>query len=253
MLFLFLIMKRFQSILYYLFFVISGIPLIIMVGIIWILTVPFDKRLYFVHLITQFWSAFLFSIVPSWKVKVIGKEKIDNSRALVFVSNHQSEFDIIVVSKLCAHFKWVSKAEVFKVPIVGWNMKLNNYVQLKRGDRKSIMQMMEDCGAAIQNGSSVFIFPEGTRSTTGLMRNMASGAFALAQREKVGIQPIVINGTKGIMLKGDWKLNFKADLSLEVLDEIPYEDIKDLEINVLSKMVKEKIAEKVWEHQAQYA
>lgn len=253
MLFLFLIMKRFQSILYYLFFVISGIPLIIIAGIIWVFTVSFDKRLYLVHLLTQFWSTFLFSIVPGWKVKVIGKEKIDNSRALVFVSNHQSEFDIIVVSKLCAHFKWVSKAEVFKVPIVGWNMKLNNYVQLKRGDRKSIIQMMADCGTAIQNGSSVFIFPEGTRSTTGLMRNMASGAFTLAQREAVGIQPIVINGTKDILLKGDWKLNFKADLSIEVLDEIPYEQIAGMDTSTLSNFVKQKIADKVWEHQEQLA
>jgi len=239
--------------LYYLFFAISGLPLITMALIIWLITVQFDKRLYLLHLLTQFWSTFLFSVVPGWKIKVIGKEKIDNSKALVFVSNHQSEFDIIVVSKLCAHFKWVSKAEVFKVPIVGWNMKLNKYIELKRGDRKSILQMMKDCGTALRNGSSVFIFPEGTRSSTGLMRNMASGAFTLAQREKVGIQPIVVNGTKDIMHKGDWKLNFKANLSLEVLDEIPYEEIKDLDTNDLSKMVKETIAAKVWEHQDQSA
>ncbi len=242
------LVKKATSILYYLFFYIIGFPLFLFAAFIWLLTVGFDKRLYVLHLYTQIWTSFYFLIIPNWKIKVIGKEKIDNRKPLVFVSNHQSEFDIIVMSHLFAHFKWVSKAEVFKLPIFGWNMSLNKYIKLKRGDRKSILQMVKDCILTLEKGSSVFIFPEGTRSKTGQLRNFSSGAFIIAQRAKVGIQPIVINGTKNIIQKGSWMLNFKANVTLEVLDEIPYDTLKDLDSSELATMVRNQIAEKVKDH-----
>ena len=236
-------MKAFKSILYYLYFFITGIPLVVMALVIWVFSLPFDKRKFLLHWFTQVWGSFLFASVPSWRVTVLGKEKIQNNQAKVFVSNHQSEFDIIVTSRLYAHFKWVSKAEVFKVPIIGWNMWMNQYIKLKRGDRKSIMQMIKDSCRALENGSSVFIFPEGTRSKDGKVKKMASGAFVIAQREKVAIQPVAISGTKDIMHKGSWKLNFRADVKLDVLDEIPYEQHKDMDTNEISYLVRQKIVE----------
>lgn len=241
-------MKKVISILYYLFFFIIGTPLFLFAILVWFLTVGFDKRLYVLHMYTQVWASFYFFIIPNWKIKIIGKEKIDNTKALVFVSNHQSEFDIIVMSNLSAHFKWVSKAEVFKVPIIGWNMSLNKYVKLKRGDRKSILQMVKDCILTLEKGSSVFIFPEGTRSKTGQLRSFSSGAFTIAQRARVGVQPVVINGTKDIIHKGSWMLNFKANVTLEVLDEIPYDTLKDMDSSELATMVRNQIVEKVKDH-----
>ena len=242
-------MKKFTSALYYIFFFTVGTPLIFIALLIWGLTYPFDKRLYILHWYTQLWSHFLLSVIPNWKVKVIDKNKIDNSKALVFVSNHQSEFDIMVISKLYAHFKWVSKAEIFKSPIIGWNMSLNKYIKLKRGDRRSIVNMVNDCISTIQNGSSVFIFPEGTRSKLGTLKSFSSGAFVIAQRAKVGIQPIAISGTNSFMPKGSWTLNFNTNVTITILDEIPYEDIKDMDTNDIAKMVRAKIAVFIKEHQ----
>jgi len=242
-------MKKFTSTLYYIFFFTTGIFFFPLAVAIWLLTVLIDKRLYVLHLYTQVWESFLLFVIPGWKIKVIGREKIDNSKALVFVSNHQSEFDIVVISKLYAHFKWVSKAEVFKSPIIGWNMTLNRYVKLKRGDRKSILQMIKDSVKALKTGSSVFIFPEGTRSKTGQFRSFSSGAFVIAQRAKVGIQPIAISGTKEIMVKGSWMLNYKANVTVTVLDSIPYEEIKDKDSSELAREIRQKIAKHVKEHQ----
>jgi len=242
-------MKKFTSVLYYIYFFTVGVPLILIALLIWILTSPFDKRLYLLHLYTQYWTYSNLLVIPAWRIKVIGRSKIDNSKTFVFVSNHQSEFDVFVMSKLFAHFKWVSKAEVFKIPIVGWNMRMNKYVELKRGDRKSIVQMIKDSVDAIQNGSSVFLFPEGTRSKTGELRNFSSGAFVIAQRAKVGIQPIAVSGTKDIMVKGSWMLNFKANVTITILDEIPYEIIKDMDTSDIAKMVRSQISEYVKEHQ----
>ncbi|MBN2669961.1 MAG: 1-acyl-sn-glycerol-3-phosphate acyltransferase [Bacteroidales bacterium] len=238
-------MKSISSILYYLFFFFTGLVLISIAGAIWLFTFWWDRRMFISHAYTQLWSSFLFFIVPGWKISVSGKEKINNKKPHVFVSNHQSEFDIIVVSRIFSHFKWVSKSEVFKYPIIGWNMRMNRYIELKRGDRKSIVKMIKDCDANIKNGSSVFIFPEGTRSLDGLVKKMASGAFVIAQRAKVDIQPIALSGTKDIMLKGDWKLNFKANVKLKVLDAIPYEHFKNMTTDQLAEMVRETIAANV--------
>ena len=242
-------MKKITSILYYLFFFFSSFIFFPFAVITWILTLYDYKNFFLLHLYTQLWESFLFSINPNWKITVEGKNKINNSEPVVFVSNHQSEFDIIVVSKLYARFKWVSKAEVFKTPIIGWNMRMNRYIELKRGDRKSILQMIKDCISALKNNNSVFIFPEGTRSKTGVLKSFSSGAFVIAKRAKVDIQPIAISGTKDIMVKGSWVLNFKANVTLKVLDKIPYETFKDMESSDIAKMVREQIAAEVKEHQ----
>jgi 1-acyl-sn-glycerol-3-phosphate acyltransferase len=244
-------MKKLTSISYYIFFFTTGVPLILIGLIIWAATIWWDKRLYWLHWYTSLWSAFLFLVVPGWRIKVYGQSKIDNSVSKVFASNHQSEFDIVVVGHLLAHFKWVSKSEVFKGPIIGWNMRLNRYIELKRGDRKSIVQMVRDSMKALEMGSSVFIFPEGTRSLNGIVGPFAAGAFVIAKKQKVGVQPIVINGTKNIMEKGDWKLNFRAQVTIEVLDYIPYQDIAELSPEAIAEKVRSLIVAKVDEHQAQ--
>ena len=68
------------------------------------------------------------------------------------VANHQSLLDILVLFRLFAHFKWVSKIENFRVPLIGWNMSLNRYIQLKRGDKASILQMFEHCRRTLARG-----------------------------------------------------------------------------------------------------
>jgi 1-acyl-sn-glycerol-3-phosphate acyltransferase len=108
--------------------------------------------------------------------------------------------------------------------------------------------MIKDCITTIENGSSVFIFPEGTRSKTGTLRPFSTGAFVIAQRSKVAIQPIAISGTMDIMVKGSWMLNYKANVTITVLDEIPYESFKDKEASEIAESVRLQIAEYVIEH-----
>src|SRR4030095_8313921 len=60
----------------------------------------------------------------------------------VMVANHQSLLDILVLFRLFVHFKWVAKVELFKIPCIGWNMSLNRYVRLRRGDPESIAHTM---------------------------------------------------------------------------------------------------------------
>ena len=238
-------MQIFFTIIYYTFFILSGIIFVTISATIWLLTAWWDKRGKAVHLFTQLWSNILIWVVPTWKLKVEGKENIDKNKKYIIVSNHQSELDIPVASFLKMHFKWVSKAEVFKVPIIGWNMTLNKYIRLKRGNKRSIIHMIKDCGDSIKLGNSIFIFPEGTRSKTGTMRRFMPGAFVIAQREKIGVLPVVINGTKNIMEKGSISLNYKANISLKILKEVPYEEIKDKPAEEIADNIKNLIEQHI--------
>jgi len=164
------------------------------------------------------------------------------------VSNHQSQLDILVAFRLFFPFKWVSKAEVFKLPFIGWNMVLNRYIKLKRGDKDSVEQMMIDCEKTISKGSSIYFFPEGTRSYTGIVKEFKSGAFILAQKMKIPILPVVINGSKNALPKHSLNFHGKHRISIEVLDELPYESFAQLSVEKTALKVRKIIIDHVAEH-----
>ena len=114
-------------------------------ALVWAVTAPFDRRLVALHRFTCFWASLYTWLNPAWPVQVIGREKIRPDVAYVMVANHQSLLDILVLFRLFRHFKWVSKIENFRIPFIGWNMSLNRYIKLRRGDRASVASMMSAC------------------------------------------------------------------------------------------------------------
>ncbi len=156
-----------------------------------------------------------------------------------------SQLDILVAFNLFRHFKWVSKAEIFRVPFVGWNMYLNRYVRLVRGDKESIEQMMKVSEERLREGSSVFLFPEGTRSEDGNVKKFKPGAFILAHKLKIPILPIAISGTKKALPKHSMNYHGTHNLYMKVLDEIPYEVFANLSIEETAELARTKIIEGV--------
>ena len=187
---------------------------------IWLVTRPFDPRLRLLHRFTCLWASLYIWVFPPWAVTVHGRDHIDPDATYVIVSNHQSLVDILVVFMLFSHFKWVSKAELFNIPLIGWNMTLNRYVRLRRGNQQSIKQMYKECERHLREGSSVFLFPEGTRSETGVMRPFKEGAFVLAKRMNLPILPIVIRGSRDALPKNSFNFHGRTDVEIEVLAPI---------------------------------
>lgn len=243
--------NRIISIFFLVFIAITSIFLFAVALLIWATTSPFDKRKKILHMYTCFWASIYTWLMPAWSIKVTGREKINKDRTYMVISNHQSQLDILVAFRLFFHFKWVSKAEVFKLPLIGWNMVLNRYIKINRGDRESASRMMIDCEKTLASGSSLYFFPEGTRSKTGIMRDFKLGAFTLAHKMKIPILPIVINGTRKALPK--YSLNFHGsyDIAIKVLDEIPYEKFKNLSIQKTAEMAKNVLARHIHEHQAE--
>lgn len=233
--------KRLVALLFLLFMLVTSIIFFVVAVIIWLLTVWVDRRLSILHQFTCFWGSLYLWVMPSWKVSVVNRERFRKGVTYVIVSNHQSQLDILVAFLLFRHFKWVSKAEVFKVPFIGWNMFLNGYIRLRRGKMSSIRKMYKDCKQALGSGSSVFMFPEGSRSLTGIPQKFHSGAFSLAKKAEVAILPIAISGTKDALPKKSFNFHGSHDIKIKVLDEIPFEEFKDMKLDELTDLVRTQI------------
>jgi 1-acyl-sn-glycerol-3-phosphate acyltransferase len=240
--------NRIISILFIIFMAVSSAFFFVIAFLIWLFTVRFDRRLVALHMFTSFWASVYLWVMPAWSVSCKGREKIKKAKTYIVVSNHQSQLDILVAFRLFFIFKWVSKAEVFRLPFIGWNMFLNRYIKLERGEKESIKEMMVACEKTISNGSSVYFFPEGSRSSTGIVKDFKTGAFVLAQKMKMPILPIVINGSKNALPKHSVNFHGRHPIRIEVLDELPYEVFAQLSAEEIAKKVRKIIVEHVDEH-----
>ncbi len=222
------IMDILRSLWIYVFAIVS-MPLCFVVSFfIWLVTFPFDRRLKVLHAFTCFWASLYTWVAPFWKVLIENRDRIDRKKVYVIVSNHQSMLDILVLYRLFAHFKWVSKIENFKIPVAGWNMSMNRYIRLRRGKKSSILHMMEDGRKMLISGSSLMIFPEGTRSVTGNIGRFHEGAFRLAKDTQKPILPVVLDGTGNALPKHGFFMKGKHCMIVRILDEIPPDFFADM-------------------------
>ncbi|NQZ97655.1 MAG: 1-acyl-sn-glycerol-3-phosphate acyltransferase [Myxococcales bacterium] len=229
------------SIVFWAFLIASSILLFPIALGIWLVTLPFDPRRRVLHQFTCFWGSLYTWLNPAWPVTIVGREKIDPGATYVMVANHQSLLDILVLFRLFTHFKWVSKVENFRIPFIGWNMRLNRYVQIQRGKKKSVLQMMKECRQDLEAGSSIMMFPEGTRSLDGKLRPFRTGAFELAQRTERPLLPIVLNGTCEVLPKRGFVLRGRHPIRVEILDEIPFESFRRESAEAFAARVRESI------------
>lgn len=238
------------STLFWLWYGVISIVLFPVAVLIWLLTWPFDRRKIILHKFTCVWASLLTWCNPCWNVTVEGKEKADRKQTYVIISNHLSMVDIAAAFRLFLHFKWVSKTENFKIPCVGWNMSMNGYIKLHRGSNRGNAMMMRDAERVLRLHSSVYIFPEGTRSNTGKIGRFRRGAFELAKRTGLPILPIVIEGSshalpkKGVALRGIHRIRFR------ILDPIASHSFADKSADDLTAEVQELIRA---EHEQMFA
>jgi 1-acyl-sn-glycerol-3-phosphate acyltransferase len=174
----------------------------ITLGLLAIAASFFSKNGNGVHRIARVWGR---SILWVGGIRMVtsGFNHDLQNRSYVFMSNHQSNFDIpVLFSALPVQFRWLAKAELFRIPIFGLSMRGAGYISIDRSNRKSAFYSLAKAAEAIRNGTSVMIFPEGTRSTDGMLLPYKKGGFVMALDAGVPIVPVVITGTHAIMPKG---------------------------------------------------
>ena len=240
-------LRRLGSLVFWAFLTTSSILLFPVAVLVWAVTLPFDRRKVVQHQFTCFWASLYSWFNPVWRVRVEGREQVRPGATYVMVANHQSLLDILVMFRLFVHFKWVSKIENFRIPCVGWNMRLNQYIELRRGDKQSIGAMMSAASRTLDAGSSIMMFPEGTRSADGRLKAFKHGAFTLAQGSGCPILPIVVEGTANALPKRGFVLQGRHRITIRVLNEIPHQVIRDRPVEDVTREVREIFAKELGE------
>jgi len=158
------------------------------------------------HKVANLWAKMLLKLT-SIRVNVIGRENVLMNRPQIFMANHQSDFDILIVlAHIPGQLRWIVKKELFKIPIFGKAMKSAGYIEIDRQNHEKAMKSMEEAAQKIREGKSVVTFPEGTRSKDGTIKPFKQGLFHLAIQAGVPIVPISIIGAHEIMPKRSLKV-----------------------------------------------
>ena len=153
------------------------------------------------HLVARTWAKSIL-IAGRIKVKVKGLSKIDPTTSCIYMCNHQSNFDIpVLLAHLKVQFRWLAKAELFRIPLFGFAMRRAGYISIDRTDRQAAFISLKTAAKTIREGASVIIFPEGTRSPDGNISPFKKGGFVMALDSGVPIVPVILHGTRAIMSK----------------------------------------------------
>jgi 1-acyl-sn-glycerol-3-phosphate acyltransferase len=189
-----------------------------------LVTWPFDPQRRVLHAFICRWTFSYLRVWPGWRVEVTGTERIPRGGS-VLIANHQSMADVVACMGLAVPFKFVSKASLFQIPLVGWMMRILGYVRLERGRPRSTQRMMDTCRQWLRNGMAVLIFPEGTYSEDRRLLPFKRGAFQLAVDERVPLVPIVLTGTTEL-IEGDgpW-MRPRCRIRVEVQQPIGVEEL----------------------------
>jgi 1-acyl-sn-glycerol-3-phosphate acyltransferase len=218
--------------------VIVWVPL---VAVVWLATAPFDKGRYAAGFLFRKLAVVHQLLNPLWRFEVTGEPPADPRRPYVVVANHESFVDILLIAHVPFEMKWLSKSEFFKIPFVGWLMRMAGDIRLVRGESASAVDAIRECHDRLAARVSVMIFPEGTRSTTGELAPFKDGAFRLAIDAGVPILPLAVHGARNALRKHDWRFD-KVRAEVRILEPVPTDGLTVADVPALRERVRDRIA-----------
>ncbi|MFL5401290.1 MAG: lysophospholipid acyltransferase family protein [Gemmatimonadales bacterium] len=211
-----------------------------MLLVVRLLTFPFDRGGYAAGYLFRRIGPVMATLNPLWRFRYSGKLPADPRRPYVVVSNHESFADILLISHLPWEMKWLSKAELFRIPIMGWEMWLAGDIPVRRGFGPSAVEAMERCRQTLARRVSVMIFPEGTRSKTAELLPFKDGAFRLAVEAGVPILPLAVSGTRTALPKHDWRFG-RSVAEVRVLEPVDTAGLTLADVPALKTRIRDTI------------
>ena len=183
--------------------------------------------------------------VNPWRIHISGEENLDANQVYVIVSNHQSLADIPVISHLKLDTKWLGKAELFRMPALGWMARMAGDVPIQRFDRRKGAIAILQCARYLRQGCSVVFFPEGTRSPDGQVLPFNEGPFQLAIREQVPVLPLVVEGSGAALPRNSWIFGSTQDIHLRILKAVPVVGWNIKQVPALRDQVRQTIVDEL--------
>lgn len=172
-------------------------------GVIVIFMSFFDLYAQRAALLIRFWARGVLRVCGI-SVRVCGREHLNPAQAYLFMSNHQSNFDIPILMSAFDQLqvRWVSKREVRKVPIIGLCMQRTQQVLVDRESPTQAVAVIRQVKTLLDAGISAVFFPEGTRTRDGRLQEFKPGGFAVAVEAGVPVAPITVKGSRAIWPPG---------------------------------------------------
>jgi 1-acyl-sn-glycerol-3-phosphate acyltransferase len=179
-------------------FLLFFVPWTLFCSLLAMLSTFFDPSGRTYHRFALLWSR-VGLLAAGVRLEVEGAELLPRDQPLIFMGNHQSNFDIMALFQAVPlRFNWLAKEELFHVPLFGRSMKRAGYIPVNRGDGREALKSLDLAARLISAGTSVAIFPEGTRSTDGRLLPFKRGGFILAAKAGVAVVPFTIRGSREI-------------------------------------------------------
>ncbi len=192
------------------------------------------------HLFAPVWSRLVlfFSFV---RVKVHNPERALDGNAHIFVANHLSWYDVPVLSSFLPRAKFVTKEELFSVPIFGKAMRAIGMVPIQRDNRRAAFTSYDKAAKSVKLGNSVVVFAEGTRGVDYPLRSFKKGPFVLATSAGVTIVPVVIHGAREVLPRGSLFVRPRlVDVHL----------LEPISVDGLDASARDSLANEVWSRMA---
>ncbi len=213
------------SVVFWIWVALSGTILVLIALLLFIPFNPLiDRRRRVMDWISHAWGKAIMTALPGVRLEVLGREHLRAwNEPFVFCANHQSVADIPVLLSIFPHFKFVVKESLFWLFPIGIPLRLCGYVPSAKDKPGAAEQVLAKSERWLRRGSSMLIFPEGTRSLDGRLLRFGQAAFFLAQRAGVPVVPIAISGTGRVIAKGRFLYDFTGSVRVEILEPLRVE------------------------------
>ena len=178
----------------------------IVLGAISLLCSLFDHSGKIQHEFARLWSRMILWTIGAM-VQIEGLDRIDTSRAQIYVVNHLSALDIpVLYAHLPFQFRILAKKELFRYPFMGWHLRRSGQIPVVLENARASMRSLNLAVAAIKNNMPLVIFPEGARSPTGQLQPFLGGAFYAAIKAQVDVVPMALVGTYEMLKMNTWHI-----------------------------------------------
>jgi len=167
----------------------------VVLGTLSLLSSAFDSSGVIQHGFARLWARMILGTIGAY-ITVEGLERIDTSRAHVYVVNHLSAIDIpVLYAALPFQFRILAKRELFRYPFMGWHLRRSGQIPVVLDNPKASIRSLQLAVNAVKKNMSLLVFPEGGRSEDGQLQPFMGGAFFAAIRAQADIVPMVLLGT----------------------------------------------------------
>ncbi len=195
----------------------------------------------YLHTYARFWARVSLKLAGV-RLAVRGQEHLPRSGAVIFMPNHQSNIDILALfAGLPVQFRWLAKKELFSIPLFGFAMRRTDYIPVDRSDRKAAIASMDLAAQRIAGGTSVIVFPEGTRSPDGALLPFKKGGFMLALQAQAPIIPVRLQGSRAVQPKHSWRIH-PGQVSVQIQPPIPTAELSLADRDQLMEEVRRPLA-----------